>query len=54
MVVQANVVISADVINPTATDKDDTLMTMLRLFWDTEFLGILDGGSDENPPTFLE
>ena len=31
LVVQANVVISTDVINPTAMDECDTLTTMLRL-----------------------
>jgi len=54
MIVQANLVITPDVINPIVRDKDDVLSSMLHRFWDTESLGIIDKDGDDESPTFLQ
>jgi len=54
MIVQANLVITLDVVNPIAQDKDDVFTTMLHCFWDTESLGIIDRGGADESSSFLE
>jgi len=36
MIVQANLAITPDVINPLAQDENDVLTSMLHRFWDIE------------------
>jgi len=54
MIVQANLVITPDVINPLAQDKNDVLTSMLHCFWDIDSLGITDKDGDDESSTFLE
>lgn len=53
LIVQSNLVITPDVVNPMMPN-DDPLTSMLHRFWDTESLGITDKDDNQEQCSFLE